>query len=143
MTPERRPTARQVVRYLDGIKHISLATVTARGEPRVVPLDSYFVHGRFVASTVGRSARLRHLRPAPRSASRMSSGTKVAVVVNGRAAIIERGDPQAEGLDRISTGIYGSSPLSWGEGGVFVRVAPAVMFPYAFHPEDFPDLDTD
>jgi hypothetical protein len=35
MKPERRLTARQVVRYLDGIKHISLATVTARGEPRV------------------------------------------------------------------------------------------------------------
>jgi Pyridoxamine 5'-phosphate oxidase len=141
MTPERRLNAPQVVRYLDGIKHISLATVTARGEPRVAPLDSYFVHGRFVASTGGRSIRLGHMRT--RSAVSLAHvvGDEVAVVVNGRAEIIERGQTQADELDRIATGIYGSSPFSWGEGVVFIRVQPDVMFAYAFRPENFPELD--
>ena len=36
--PERRLTARQVVRYLQGTK-VALGTVNERGEPRVAPLD--------------------------------------------------------------------------------------------------------
>ena len=141
MKPERRLTARQVARYLDGIKHISLATVTARGEPRVAPLDSCFVHGRFVASTGGRSVRLRHMRARPAVSLAHVVGDDIAVVVNGRAEIIERGDRGADDLDRIATGIYGSSPFSWGEGVAFIRVEPETMFTYAFHPETFPDLD--
>jgi Pyridoxamine 5'-phosphate oxidase len=141
MIPERRLTARQVVRYMDGIKHISLGTVTARGEPRVAPLDSYLVHGRFVASTGGRSIRLRHMRARPQVSLAHVVGDDIALVVNGRAEIIERGRPEAEELDGIATGIYGSSPFSWGEGVVFIRVDPDVMFAYAFHPENFPDLD--
>ena len=69
-------------------------------------------------------------------------GDDIALVVNGRAEIIERGQPDAEELDRIATGIYGSSPFSWGDGVVFIRVDPDVMFAYAFHPENFPDLTT-
>ena len=141
MTPERRLTARQVVRYMDGIKHISLGTVTASGEPRVAPLDSYLVHGRFVASTGGDSIRLRHMRARPPVSLAHVVGDDIALVVNGRAEIIERGQPDAEELDRIATGIYGSSPFSWGDGVVFIRVDPDVMFAYAFHPENFPDLD--
>ncbi len=141
MTPDRRLTARQVARYLDGIKHVSLATVTARGEPRVAPLDSLFVRGRFVVSTGGRSIRLRHMRSRPAVSLSHVVGDDVALVVNGRAVIIERGDPGADELDRIATGIYGSSPFSWGDGVVFIRVEPDVMFAYAFHPENYPELD--
>ena len=141
MTPERRLTARQVVRYMDGIKHISLGTVTAKGEPRVAPLDSYLVHGRFIASTGGNSIRLRHMRARPQVSLTHLVGDDIALVVNGRAVIIERGQPEAEELDRIATGIYGSSPFSWGEGVAFIRVEPDVMFAYAFHPENFPDID--
>jgi uncharacterized pyridoxamine 5'-phosphate oxidase family protein len=141
MKPERRLTARQVVRYLDGIKHVALGTVTAKGEPRVAPLDSLFVHGRFVVSTGGRSVRLGHLRRRPAVSLTHLVGDDIALVVNGRAHIIERGDPEAGELDPIATGIYGSSPFSWGDGVVFIRVEPDVMFAYAFHPERFPDLD--
>jgi uncharacterized pyridoxamine 5'-phosphate oxidase family protein len=141
MKPERRLTARQVVRYLDGIKHVALGTVTAKGEPRVAPLDSLFVRGRFVVSTGGRSVRLGHLRQRPAVSLTHLLGDDIALVVNGRARIIERDDPEAEELDRIATGIYGSSPFSWGDGVVFIRVEPDVMFAYAFHPERFPDLD--
>jgi hypothetical protein len=139
MTPQRRLTAGQVVQYLQGIKHVSLGTVTARGEPRVAPLDAYFVHGRFVVSTGGRSMRLRHMRARPAVSLSHVVGDDVAVVVNGRAVIIEHGDSEAADLDRIATGLYGSSPFSWGEGVVFIRVEPDAMFAYAFHPERFAD----
>jgi uncharacterized pyridoxamine 5'-phosphate oxidase family protein len=139
MTPERRLNARQVVRYLDGIKHVALGTVTAKGEPRVAPLDSLFVHGRFVVSTGGRSVRLRHMRVRPAVSLTHVVGDDVAMVVNGRAVVIERGDMAAEELDRIATSVYGSSPFSWGESVVFIRVEPAQMFAYAFRPQQFPE----
>ncbi|HVR14064.1 MAG TPA: hypothetical protein VMS41_09795, partial [Gaiellaceae bacterium] len=44
--PERRLSARQVVRYLQGTKHVAFATVNERGEPRVAPLDGVFIRGR-------------------------------------------------------------------------------------------------
>ena len=140
MTPERRLTAGQVAQYLQGIMQVSLGTVTARGEPRVAPLDAYFVHGRFVMSTGGRSARLRHMRARPAVSLSHVVGDEIAIVVNGRAVIVERGDPGADELDRVATGLYGSSPFSWGEGVVFIRVEPDAMFAYAFHPERFPEL---
>jgi len=51
----RRLNAKQVVRYLQGTKHVAFATVNEHGEPRVAPLDGVFVHGRFTVSTGGRA----------------------------------------------------------------------------------------
>lgn len=39
--------AEQVVRYLDGTRHVAFATVTPKGQPRVSLLDTLFLHGRF------------------------------------------------------------------------------------------------
>ena len=57
--PERRLAARQVVRYLQGTKHVAFATVNERGEPRVAPLDGVFI----------RAGRARGERQTCRSAS--------------------------------------------------------------------------
>jgi hypothetical protein len=66
-------------------------------------------------------------------------GDDVGVVVNGHATILQEGDPGADELDRIWTGIYESSPFSWGDGVTFMRIEPTSMWAYAFHPERFPD----
>ena len=50
--PERQLSAAQVVRYLQGLKHVAFGTVNARGEPRVSPLDGHFVHGRFTLARI-------------------------------------------------------------------------------------------
>src|SRR5450756_1119306 len=65
VTPERRLSARQVVAYLQGTRHVAFATVTLKGEPRVAPLDSLFIHGRFTMGTGGDAARIRNLRANP------------------------------------------------------------------------------
>lgn len=108
--PERRLTARQVVTYLQGTKHVAFATVNERGEPRVAPLDGVFVRGRFTVSTGARAARLRHLRANPACSAAHVVGDDI-----------------------------GSSPFSWGDGVVFMRVEPTSMWAYAFHPENFPE----
>src|ERR687891_6768 len=65
VTPERRLNARQVTRYLTGTKHVAFATVTSKGEPRVSPLDSLFIHGRFTLSTGSVATKISHLQRNP------------------------------------------------------------------------------
>ena len=137
--PERRLNARQVVTYLQDTKHVAFATVNERGEPRVAPLDGVFVRGRFTVSTGGRAARLGHLRANPACSAAHVVGDDVGIVVHGHATILEQGDEGADELDRVWTGIYGSSPFSWGSGVVFMRIEPTSMWTYAFHPERFPE----
>jgi uncharacterized pyridoxamine 5'-phosphate oxidase family protein len=136
--PERRLSAEQVVRYLQGIKHVAFATVNEKGEPRVAPLDGVFVRGRFTVSTGGRAARLRHLRANPACSAVHMDGDVVGIAVHGSATILERGDASVEELDRVWTEIYGSSPFSWGDGVVFMVIEPTSMWAYAFRPENFP-----
>jgi uncharacterized pyridoxamine 5'-phosphate oxidase family protein len=136
--PERRLTAQQVVRYLQGTKHVAFATVNERGEPRVAPLDGVFVRGRFTVSTGGRAARLRHLRANPACSATHMDGDAIGIVVHGHATIIGEGDDGVEELEPVWRDIYGSSPFSWGEGVVFMRIEPTSMWAYAFHPENFP-----
>jgi uncharacterized pyridoxamine 5'-phosphate oxidase family protein len=137
--PERRLTARQVVRYLQGTKHVAFATVNERGEPRVAPLDGVFIHGRFTVSTGGRAARLRHLHANPACSASHMDGDAIGIVVHGHATIIGRDDDGVHEIEPVWSEIYGSSPFEWGEGVVFMRIEPTSMWAYAFHPEIFPE----
>ena len=137
--PERRLNARQVVRYLQGTKHVAFATVNPKGEPRVAPLDGVFIRGRFTVSTGGRAARLAHLRANPACSAAHMDGDTVGIVAHGSATIIGRGDDGVNELEQAWRDIYGSSPFEWGEGVVFMRVEPTSMWAYAFQPENFPE----
>jgi uncharacterized pyridoxamine 5'-phosphate oxidase family protein len=139
VSPKRRLTAQQVVRYLQGTKHVAFATVNERGEPRVAPLDGVFVRGQFTVSTGAEAARLRHLRVNPACSAVHMDGDRVGITVHGHATILQERDEGVEELDRIWTEIYGSSPFSWGEGVVFMVIEPTSMWAYAFHPEEFPE----
>ena len=48
---DRTLTAEQLVALLTGMKVLSVATVTARGEPRISALDGHFLHGTWTFST--------------------------------------------------------------------------------------------
>src|SRR3970040_808971 len=99
--PERRLNARQVVRYLQGTKHVAFGTVNERGEPRVAPLDGVFIRGRFTVSTGGRAARVRHLRANPACSAVHMDGDAIAVTVHGGATILHRGDPGVEEIEPV------------------------------------------
>ncbi len=138
VTPERRLSARQVVRHLQGIRHVALATVNARGEPRVSPLDTLFIHGRFTLSTGGGAARLRHLRRNPACSAVHMEADRIAIVVNGTVEWLPRDHPDHDLVHGTWTETYGSDPYTWGDQIVFFRIQPGSMWGYAFHPEEFP-----
>ena len=62
---ERTLTAEQLVALLTGMKVLSVATVTASGEPRISALDGHFLHGTWTFGTSGTSAKARHLARRP------------------------------------------------------------------------------
>ena len=152
ITPERRLTARQVVRDLEGIKHVAFATVTSRGEPRVIGLRNYIESGipldaaltydlppRFTVSTGGGATRLKHLRANPACSAVHMDGERIAVVANGTVEWIGRDHPDHHEIHGIWQATYESDPYDWGDGVVLFRIAPTSMWAYASHPEEFPE----
>jgi uncharacterized pyridoxamine 5'-phosphate oxidase family protein len=137
--PERRLTAKQVIGYLQGTKHVAFATVNKQGEPRVAPLDGVFIRGRFTVGTGGRAARLQHLRANPACSAAHMDGDTIGIVVHGHATIFGRDDEGVEEIEPVWRDIYGSSPFEWGEGVVLMRIEPSSMWTYASHPENFPE----
>lgn len=139
VTPERRLNARQVTRYLQGTKHVAFATVTSRGEPRVSPLDSLFIHGRFTLSTGGRATKVAYLRRNLACSAVHMDGDRIAVAVNGQVEWIPREHPDHDEIHAAWTRQYESDPYSWSDDVVIFRIEPATMWAYAFHPEEFPE----
>jgi pyridoxamine 5'-phosphate oxidase-like protein len=139
VSPRRRLSARQVVRYLAGIRHVAFATVTEAGDPRVSPLDTLFIRGRFTLSTGGGAARLRHLRANPACSAVHMDADRIAVVANGTVEWIGRDHPDHDEIHEAWQQAYESDPYDWGDEIVLFRVQPRSMWAYAFHPEEFPE----
>ena len=112
---------------------ISVATVTAGGEPRISAMDGHFLHGTWTFSTSRSSAKAHHL------AAR--SGVSVAHVDNEALAVFSHGhavEVVGDELTRVDehwTAHYGSSPLSWGDV-VMYRLVPTGMVGYAWKRDD-------
>ena len=61
ISPERRLSAADLSRYLVGVRHLVVATVSSAGEPRCSAVDGLFLHGRFWFTTSAQSIKARHL----------------------------------------------------------------------------------
>jgi general stress protein 26 len=126
---DRTLTAAQIAALLTGMKVISVATVTAHGEPRISAMDGHFLHGTWTFSTSRTAAKARHLAARPAVSVAHVDGEALAVFSHGRA--VEIGGDELRGVDQHWTAHYGSSPLSWGDV-VMYRLEPSWMVGYAF-----------
>jgi hypothetical protein len=135
VTPgERTLTADQLVRVLTGMCTLSAATVTARHEPRISGVDGHFLHARWVFTTSGTAAKAHHLRARPAISVAHIRGDDLGVFVHGEAEFLTPADADFDAIERHLVGHYGSSPSSWGDEIVYVRVRPTWMIAYAFEP---------
>lgn len=129
---ERTPTAAQLVRELDGMRVLVVATVTATGEPRTSAVDGHFLRGRWVFSTSGDATKARHLRSRPAVSVSYLDGERLGVFTHGTATELTRDHPDFGWVDEHLTQHYGESPSGWGEEIVYFRVEPTWMVGYAF-----------
>ena len=125
----RTLSAAQIAGLLTGMKVITAATVTARGEPRISAMDGHFLHGTWSFSTSRTSAKARHLARRPAVSVAHVDGEALAVFSHGR--VVELAGDELAAVDAHWTAHYGSSPLSWGEV-VMWRLEPTWMVGYAF-----------
>lgn len=133
---ERVLSADDLVALLTGMKVLSLATVTAGGEPRISAVDGHFLHGTWSFSTSGTAAKARHLRSRPSVSVAHVDNEDLAVFSHGRVEPMQEADPDFVPTLEHWTNHYGSSPLSWGDEIVFYRYQPHWMVGYAWKREE-------
>jgi hypothetical protein len=108
---ERRIPAAELPALLRGVQVLALATVTARGEPRVAPVDGLFFRGRWHFGSSERSARFRHIR--------------------GRAVEIDPRGPGEEAFRAYLNETYpGWDDADWAAGAPYARIEPSAMFTF-------------
>lgn len=129
--PERSLSAVDLAARLDGLLTVSLATVTAKGEPRVAPIDAVFLHGLFCVPTVAQAARARHLARRPGVSVTYYEGRAMAVIVHGQAGVVADGEDPFDELEEIRLAEGGESIAGWTGDPIFLRVEPDVIYTYA------------
>ena len=128
---DRTLTAWDIVAVLTGMKVLSVATVTAGGEPRISALDGHFLHGTWSFSTDATAAKARHLRARPQVSVAHIDNEELAVFAHGRVEEMRDTDPDWASTIGHWTAHYGSSPLSWGAEIRMYRFRPHWMVGYA------------
>jgi general stress protein 26 len=127
---DHRLDAAAVTRALTGMKVLSLATVTARGEPRVSAVDGHFLHGVWTFGTAGSSAKARHLRARPAVSAAHVDGERLGVFCHGTAVELSPSDPSWGETLAHWTAHYGSDPTTWGEDTRLYRIEPTWFVGY-------------
>jgi len=137
ITGERRLSAADLAGRLEGMRLLTVATVTADGRPLAGPVDGYFLHGTFWFSSGRNSVRMRHLAARPAVSATHLPGEELAVTVHGRAELLELRDPAAAELRQAMLDWYvprqGPEFESWLNAldAVAARIEPAKMFTFA------------
>jgi hypothetical protein len=91
----RRVPAAELVALLPGMQVIDLATVTAKGEPRVAPVDGLFFRGMWHFGSAQDSVRARHLAARPAASAAHTRGEGLCILTHGYVEPIPLRDPSA------------------------------------------------
>jgi general stress protein 26 len=140
---DRRLSAADLSRYLVGVRHLVVATVTSGGEPRCSAVDGLFIHGRFWFSTSGHSFKARHLERRPSLSGAHVVGDDVAVFVHGRARVVHGGPGEADEIRHFWTEVYDGSPEDWvpaPSDARYIEIVPRSMYSYAFSRDRFEEM---
>ncbi|HEX5927073.1 MAG TPA: pyridoxamine 5'-phosphate oxidase family protein [Baekduia sp.] len=105
-TAERRLTAQQVAEQLQGMRLLTLATVTADGRPITGPVDGVFLHGAFHFGSSPDSTRFRHITKRPQVSATHLPGEELSVTAHGRATLVDVQAPEGADLRRALLDIY-------------------------------------
>jgi general stress protein 26 len=127
----RRLSAADIAALLTGMKVAALATVTARGEPRISAVDGHFIHATWTWSTSGTAAKARHLQARLAVSIAHIDNEDLAVFAHGTADRLSPEDPLWQETLAHWTAHYGGSPLEWGDDIRLYRLAASWMVGYA------------
>lgn len=133
--PENRMSAVALAETLTGMRLLVLATSTSDGRPITSPVDGIFYRGHFHFGSSPDSVRFRHISHRPDVSATHLPGEELAVVVHGRAEVLDMAAPENAELRQCILDIYlpryGESWLEILDGGTFARINPRRMFTFA------------
>lgn len=128
--PERSLSAEQLVARLEGGLTVALGTVTARGEPRVAPINAFFLRAAFYVPTVAEAARARHLARRPAASLTYFEGTSFAVIAHGHVEIVPAEHAAFDELDDAQVALGRQSPREWEGHAVYLHLEPSRLYTY-------------
>jgi hypothetical protein len=140
--PEHSLTAEQLAVHLNGSLTVALATVTDRGEPRVAPINAFFIRASFYIPTVAQSARARHLAKRPAASLTYYEGDALAVIAHGHVNIMDGQHPDFAELDATQVQAGNQSVTEWHGNGIYLQLQPATLYTYAGTASDYPATPT-
>lgn len=111
MSEPRRLTAERLAAELPSPAVLNIASVTARGEPRVSAVDGHFLHGHWYFSTSASSPKARQLTARPAISASYTPRDGYGVFCHGRAVVLAAGS-ERQMLDRHLAETYGGE---WAE----------------------------
>ena len=112
MTPERRLTAGALVEQLPSPAVLNVATVTARGEPRISAVDGHFIHGHWYFTTEANSPKARQLVARPAVSASYTPRDGYGVFCHGRAVLLD--GPERQMLHDHFVATYHADPEDLG-----------------------------
>jgi hypothetical protein len=127
-SPELRIHADELIELMRGMQLLALATVTARCEPRVAPVDGLFFRGHLWFGSSPDSVRFTHVRARPQVSATHVRGEELAVVAHGTATIVDVAAAEHGAFADYCVEIYGESWRDWGDGAAYARIDATTMF---------------
>jgi nitroimidazol reductase NimA-like FMN-containing flavoprotein (pyridoxamine 5'-phosphate oxidase superfamily) len=139
MTPARRLSAEQVLEALPSPAVLNIATVTARGEPRISAVDGHFLHGHWYFTTDAGSPKARQLRARPAISAAFTPRDGMGVFCHGRAVELPPGEERQMLIDHF-VDTYGQSPEVWGDI-FYARIDADWLVGFAMTPEEEREIE--
>ena len=121
MEPQRRLSAERLVADLPSPAVLNIATVTARGEPRISAVDGHFLHGHWYFTTAADSPKARQLRARPAISASYTPRDGYGVFGHGRVVELAAGDEQ-QMVRHHFLETYGQQPEELADGIYYARI---------------------
>jgi hypothetical protein len=130
-------SARQLAQHFDRIRGVALATVTAKGEPRVAPVGAILQGPAFCVPTALHARRVTHVRKRPSVSFTHFVLDDIAVIVHGRATVLASTDPNVAILNAKYDDQWWSGLKATG-AAVWLRIEPQRIYTWAARPAEYP-----
>ncbi len=110
--------------------------MTAKGEPRVAPVGAILHRAAFHVPTALHARRVTHIRKRPAVSLTHFVLDDIAVIVHGRASLLEKTDPETAVLDALYDDEWWRGLRTTG-AAVWIRIEPRRIYTWAARPGEY------
>jgi hypothetical protein len=140
MTPERRLGAERLVAELPCPAVLNIATVTARGEPRISAVDGHFLRGHWYFTTAGDSPKAVQLTARPAISAAFTPRDGYGVFCHGQVVTLAAGPERSMVAEHFAE-VYGQSFEEFGPDILCARIDADWLVGFAMTAEEEVEIE--